>query len=314
MTSQNSDQERSISMTIHHFFDVSKLIIKNQELVYLNNKIGFKLKYCYKNYKLLNILIMVFISAILLTISGPGFSETHTFTKSNEFDQKIGPEKSNGAILYIFGKSKVHITSTKDILNRDDIPSFLKKFRSLGWDIFLFMIPIEFHMDTDNVRLLDKVHNDTVFLQTMGYRKVILAGQSWGAALSLIASHNEIFSIDGILAISPTFVEESPPSAKDIENSLDFFAAFVKGKFNKSTKIAIVLFEDDEFVPSRILKQSLGLFFLRQSKISNLFILPKSKSLLGHYAYVTEEFSESYVLCINQFFILNKNSECPNSF
>jgi pimeloyl-ACP methyl ester carboxylesterase len=93
------------------------------------------------------------------------------------FDQDLlGPEHSTGVIVWNHGRSLVVEDS------ESPTPPFLRMLREGGWDVLRFDRPRDGDSLTESTRhLVDHVAE----LKHKGYRRVVLAGQSFGAFLAL---------------------------------------------------------------------------------------------------------------------------------
>src|SRR5947209_17881697 len=91
----------------------------------------------------------------------------------------LGPEHSTGVIVWNHGRS----LTVED--SESPTPPFLRVLREGGWDVLRFDRPRDSDTLIDSTRrLIDHV----VELKHKGYRRVALAGQSFGAFLALMAA------------------------------------------------------------------------------------------------------------------------------
>ena len=106
---------------------------------------------------------------------------------------QFGPEKAIGAVIWTHGHSKEVEDSTSPT------PPYVWNLRQGGWDTYRFdrlrdgdTLPASTH------RLVEEVNK----LKQGGYRKVALAGQSFGAFIALMAA-GESNKIDAVIATAP---------------------------------------------------------------------------------------------------------------
>src|SRR5438067_7233204 len=130
------------------------------------------------------------VLAIGLLASAPAFA----IGLDPAFDSPaLGPAQAKGAIVWSHGRS----------INAEDsespTPAYLTALREDGWDVMRF--DRLSHGDTlsdSTKRLVDY----TASLKKNGYRQVMLAGQSFGAFLSLMAADSSA-DVDGVIATAP---------------------------------------------------------------------------------------------------------------
>ena len=96
----------------------------------------------------------------------------------------LGPEHANGVVVWNHGRS----ITVED--SESPTPPFLQVVREGGWDILRFDRPRDGDTLTDSTRRL--VEN-IARLKRQGYRHVVLAGQSFGAFLVLMAADPVLF-------------------------------------------------------------------------------------------------------------------------
>src|ERR1700756_3706385 len=110
------------------------------------------------------------------------------------YDQDVlGPERSKGVIVWNHGRS----LTVED--SESPTPPFLRMLREGGWDVLRFDRPRDGDTLTDSTRrLVDHVAE----LKHKGYRRIALAGQSFGAFLALMAA-DASDDVDAVVATAP---------------------------------------------------------------------------------------------------------------
>jgi pimeloyl-ACP methyl ester carboxylesterase len=105
---------------------------------------------------------------------------------------QFGPEKAIGAVIWIHGHSEAEDSASPT-------PPYVWNLHQGGWDTYRFdrlrdgdTLPASTH------RLVEEVNQ----LKQEGYRKVALAGQSFGAFIALMAA-GESSKIDAVIATAP---------------------------------------------------------------------------------------------------------------
>src|SRR5438552_1544402 len=105
----------------------------------------------------------------------------------------LGPAQAKGAIVWSHGRS----------INAEDSespsPAYLSALRDDGWDVMRFDRLSHGDTLTDSTkRLIDY----TATLKKNGYKQVVLAGQSFGAFLALMAADSSA-DVDAVIATAP---------------------------------------------------------------------------------------------------------------
>jgi pimeloyl-ACP methyl ester carboxylesterase len=108
-------------------------------------------------------------------------------------DPALGPKKAKGVVVWSHGRS----ITTED--SKSPTPIYLKTLREDGWDVLRFDRLSRGDTLSDSTRRLVE---HTVALKKKGYKQVILAGQSFGAFLSLMAADASP-QVDGVVATAP---------------------------------------------------------------------------------------------------------------
>ena len=105
----------------------------------------------------------------------------------------LGPERAMGVLVWSHGRSM----TVED--SESATPPFLRVLRDGGWDVLRFDRPREGDTLTDSTRrLVDHVAR----LKHKGYRRIVLAGQSFGAFLALMAA-DASDDVDAVVATAP---------------------------------------------------------------------------------------------------------------
>src|SRR5260221_12201901 len=92
---------------------------------------------------------------------------------------KLGPERAKGAVIWNHGKPPLRGA------DGDMLPFYLDHLRDAGWDVFR----LEREWSSDNIEESSAALRDKVAeVDRRGYRKVVLAGQSYGAWIALLVA------------------------------------------------------------------------------------------------------------------------------
>ena len=198
----------------------------------------------------------------------------------------VGPAQAKGVIVWSHGRS----------INAEDsespTPAYLTALREDGWDVMRF--DRLSHGDTLNdstKRLVDY----TAQLKHDGYKQVVLAGQSFGAFLSLMAADSS-GDVDGVIATAPA----AYGSFDDFYDSWHLNATKLYPLLQqvKRARIMMFYFHGDDFDPggrgerSRAILSERGLGYA---------IVDQPAYLSGHWASSTGLFLRRYGNCIRDF-------------
>jgi pimeloyl-ACP methyl ester carboxylesterase len=105
----------------------------------------------------------------------------------------LGPGKAKGVVVWSHGRS----ITTED--SKSPTPAYLQALRDDGWDVLRFDRLSRGDTLTDSTKRLVE---HTAALKKKGYKQVVLAGQSFGAFLALMAADNSS-EVDAVVATAP---------------------------------------------------------------------------------------------------------------
>ncbi len=105
----------------------------------------------------------------------------------------LGPGKAKGVVVWSHGRS----ITTED--SQSPTPAYLQALREDGWDVMRFDRLSRGDTLTDSTR---RLVDYTASLKKRGYKQVVLAGQSFGAFLSLMAADASP-QVDAVVATAP---------------------------------------------------------------------------------------------------------------
>jgi pimeloyl-ACP methyl ester carboxylesterase len=105
----------------------------------------------------------------------------------------LGPGKAKGVVVWSHGRS----ITTED--SKSPAPAYLQALRQDGWDVMRFDRLSRGDTLTDSTR---RLVDYTAALKKKGYKQVVLAGQSFGAFLSLMAADTSP-QVDAVVATAP---------------------------------------------------------------------------------------------------------------
>jgi len=198
----------------------------------------------------------------------------------------LGPQRAAGVIVWNHGRS----IGSED--SESPTPPYLRVVRDAGWDVMRF----DRRRDDDSLtgsarRLVELVGQ----LKARGYRRVVLAGQSFGAFLALMAA-DDSNDVDAVVATAPAAFG----NFEDFYDSWRLNATRLYPLIEnvKHARVMLFYFHNDDFDPggrgerSRALLTERGLGFA---------IVDQPAYLTGHWASSTGLFLRRFAPCIRQF-------------
>jgi len=198
----------------------------------------------------------------------------------------MGPAKAKGVIVWSHGRS----------INAEDSespsPAYLTALRDDGWDVMRF--DRMSHGDTlsdSTKRLVDY----TAQLKHDGYKQVVLAGQSFGAFLSLMAADSSS-DVDAVIATAPA----AYGSFDDFYDSWRLNATRLYPLLErvKRARVMVFYFHGDDFDPGGRGERSRAILSQRGVGYA---IVDQPAYLSGHWASSTGLFLRRYGNCIRDF-------------
>jgi pimeloyl-ACP methyl ester carboxylesterase len=203
------------------------------------------------------------------------------------FDQDmLGPERAMGVLVWSHGRS---ITAED---SESATPPFLRILREGGWDILRFDRQRDGDTLTDSTR---RLVDYAARLKHKGYHRIVLAGQSFGAFLALMAA-DASDDVDAVIATSPAAFG----SFDEFYSSwrLNAIRLYPLLEQVRRARVMLFYFHGDDFDPggrgerSRSLLSEHGLGFA---------VVDQPAFLVGHWASSTGLFLRRFGACIRDF-------------
>ncbi|MBO0736966.1 MAG: alpha/beta hydrolase [Alphaproteobacteria bacterium] len=224
----------------------------------------------------------IFLGFVIL-VSGP--AEASGLNPA--FNHKlIGPERARGVIVWNHGRS----IDSDD--SKSPTPPYLRVLRDSGWDVLRFNRPRDADTLTASTRrLVEHVRQ----LKHKGYRRVALAGQSFGAFLALMAA-DASGDVDAVVATSPAafgnfdeFYDSWRLNATRLYPLLERI---------KHARVMLFYFHGDDFDPGGRGERSRAILATRKLGFS---VVDQPAYLVGHWASSTGLFLRRFGDCIRDF-------------
>jgi hypothetical protein len=216
-----------------------------------------------------------------------------------------GPSTSKGLVYYVrgfYGKSPDTFRPA---------PYVLKTLSEAGWDVICAKVP----QDVTSPGY-DVVANGAAFLRQRlkelkdkGYKRVILAGHSWGGWASLLAAQASEFAGDALLLSTPnTFGQRTSPFSGGPNPNFRMTATQFGPALNPiKVPTLLILPDDDIWDPDPAARGRIAEKHFADAKVPHL-ILAKPPGFTGHNSAALPVFDYAYGGCI-QSFIENPNSD-----
>jgi len=147
-----------------------------------------------------------------------------------------GPGHALGAVIWNHGKPPFRGA------DGDMLPFYLDRLRDAGWDVFR----LDRDWASDNLVLSPAALRDQVrALHARGYRDVVLAGQSYGAWISLmVAAWGP--PVQAVIATAPAAYGRSPESPIYRDNATALYPILER---IRDTRVMLFLFQGDPYDP-----------------------------------------------------------------
>ena len=231
-------------------------------------------------------LVVVALVAVLELAAAPvGHAQTWLAAADPERGM-LGPIDAVGAVVWSHGRS----VDAEDY--EAPAPPFLATLRSGGWDTFRF----NRRRDGDTLArssraLVEDVHR----LKQQGYRRVVLAGQSFGAFLSLIGA-DASDEVDAVIATAPAaygnYADHYDTWRANATQLYPVLQRVIRAR------VMLFYFHGDEFDPGGRGERSRDILAQRHL---DFLVVDQPRRLETHWAAGTPLFAQLYGNCILAF-------------
>lgn len=170
--------------------------------------------------------------AVLLAIAPVPARAQFVLEHVTDTARLLGPHRAQGAVIWNHGKPPYRGA------DGDMLPFYLDRLRDAGWDVF----KLERDWSSDDLVMSPAALRDNVnAVYQLGYRKVVLAGQSYGAWISLqVAAWGP--PIHAVIAAAPAAFGRYPDSDIFYRNADELYPILQR---IRNTRIMMFLFDDD---------------------------------------------------------------------
>lgn len=220
------------------------------------------------------------------------------FVPAKDVASLLGPRDANGAVIWSHGRS------LQTECARAPTPDYVEAFGNAGWDTFRLNRPRSIDNLADSGLALA---NAADALKQRGYRRVVLAGQSFGAFLSLIAAGRSE-AVDAVIATAPAAYGStySNPTGYELNATklYDLLAAV------RRARVALFFFEGDIFDPGG---RGLGADEILSTRGLAHLVIDRPAGLSTHWASASPAFATQYSTCLLAFAVGKRPelADCP---
>jgi pimeloyl-ACP methyl ester carboxylesterase len=202
-----------------------------------------------------------------------------TLVPAQDAASLLGSQQAQGAVIWSHGRSLLKECSLAPT------PEYIGVFRAAGWDTFRLNRP----------RITDTLPEAAETLKQRGYRRVVLAGQSFGAFISLIAAGRGD-AVDAVIGTAPAAYgsAESNPGGflQNASGLYDLLGAV------RRARVALFFFDGDIFDPGG--RGPVADRILAAHGLSHL-VIDKPAGLSTHWAAAGTGFATQYASCLVAF-------------
>lgn len=203
----------------------------------------------------------------------------------------LGPEHAVGAVIWNHGRS-INVEDSES-----PTPPYLRVLRDSGWDVLRFNRARDGDTLTASThRLIELVSQ----LKHKGYHRIVLAGQSFGAFLVLMAA-DASDDVEAVIATSPAafgnfdeFYDSWRLNATRLYPLLEKI---------KRARVMLFYFHGDDFDPGGRGERSRAILSARHTGFS---VVDQPAFLVGHWASSTGLFLRRFGSCIRDFLDTDK--------
>lgn len=226
--------------------------------------------------------------------------------------KNCGPTNAKGVVYFILGWNR------RPLL--DDVrlaPYFLKTLSENCWDVIVVKIPqnlpnqesFDFGRRSHDLAL-PIVRKRLKELKAQGYRRVVLAGHSWGGWVTLLSAQDHTLAADALLLSAPSVgarVQRDGSANPRFQRNFTDYPRLVNGI--KVPTILMLYAEDDEDPPGR---GDVARKRFEQNKLPHL-VINHPAGFKGHFAGWLPLWDYQFSQCILRFLENSKTNTCQLS-
>jgi pimeloyl-ACP methyl ester carboxylesterase len=213
--------------------------------------------------------------------------------------KKKGPSEAKGVIYYIRGYSP----APKPLKDMNFGPFFLSTLSERGWDVIAAQLPLDVsHALPSAVYLPAAVRfarQRIKELKARGYKRIVLAGHSWGAWIVMEAATAGPLEADLLLVNAPaTYGKRTLPNGEVIDDTLKNESEYARMVEIIEKPIVLMHFAGDDLETGD--RGAIATAALAKRAIPAL-IIDKPRAFTGHYVSNFPIFDYAFGGCIEEF-------------
>lgn len=226
------------------------------------------------------------MTAIAIVPAAQAAQPLITLAPAQEQTTLRGPARAEGAVIWSHGRS----IEVEDSLA--PTPEYIAEMRKAGWDTFrLNRLRDGDTLPASGAALARSAEQ----FKAAGYRRVVLAGQSFGAFISLIAAGRS----DAVDAVIGT----APAAYGNFDESYDTFRLNATKLYEllesvRHARVALAFFHGDEFDPGGRGERAADILARRDLPY---LVIDQPARLVSHWAASSHAFTTRYADCLVSF-------------
>jgi pimeloyl-ACP methyl ester carboxylesterase len=232
----------------------------------------------------------IYAVALALAVAGtawPGAASAQmTLLSVQENAAGLDPARAEGAAVWSHGRSVEVEDSTAPT------PGYVLTMASAGWDTYRLNRPRKDDTLPNSGAALADVAGR---LKKAGYRKVVLAGHSFGGMVSLIAA-GQSDEVDAVIATAPAAWGNAITDGDIYHLNATRLYEFLANV--RRARVALAFFEGDIFDPGGRGARSEAILSAR--RLPHL-VIDRPAQLVSHWASSTAEFTRRFSSCLTAF-------------
>lgn len=209
---------------------------------------------------------------------------------------QLGPAHAKGAVIWNHGKA-----AAVD-LSKGPIDAYMAVLRDAGWDVFRLNRPMAEDNPWESPHEISRAIDD---LRQLGYAKIVLAGQSFGAWNSVITATKRN-DLDALVLTSPAAYGDRLMNPRGYGKNATVLYDLLEHV--NPTRIMVFLFQDDSYAPGDRGPEIDAI--LSDRGIPHL-VIDQPPDLSGHGAAHEHLFAGRYGPCIAAFIDPQEGSDVP---
>jgi dienelactone hydrolase len=221
--------------------------------------------------------------AVFLLIAAPGVRAQLWLEEAFPSQWLLGPEKAAGAVIWSHGRS----IDSED--SEVEIPPYMEILREGGWDTFRYnRMRSSDTLGASAKGLAEQVQS----LKRQGYRRVAVAGQSFGAFLSLIAA-DQSDAVDAVIATAPAAYGSFTDYYDGWRSNATRLYPLLEQV--RRARVMVFYFHGDDFDPGGRGERTSDILAARKLPF---VVIDQPPGLTSHWAAGTPEFAQAFGACI----------------